>query len=519
MGSHSLTRVSEFDAGDSSERRVAAHDDHPSRAATLLIVACEDPVALDYAQFVGARSRTDSGRERPESISLAGNASLKQRVPGSVHFCAWDGHAAGVEIAGPVSDVVVFLPARLTPAMYTRLEHIFSLAARGDAWSVMLIGHARGHYDWRASTNVEAFARESAQAHGHRTIVFRTNPVLSPRSPASSLLRKLGPWFPLAPHWLCGACVDGLELFAAIEELRHLPRTRRLYTLLGPNRPWTLRLQERRQNGFLAATITLLCRLLSVVQLGQLAALMLCLLVRFRPKLGMLIGATLKPRSRRELVALVNRFNRRHVRVVGYNNGATHFGHSYPGRTVVSTVDCRNLCRAGADTLRVDCGVTVRQARDFLDRFGQELYVIPNYSYVCLGTALFVPIHGSAADYSTIAETITEGVFFDPASDRLVRASRNDAAFRNLVFNQQSDWIVLQLRLIVKSKTSYYSQIQELTGPTAADILAALTDARAANIEIRKAHAAAAAMTVSRYYNQLTIAGETGAGAGGDLQE
>ena len=36
----------------------------------------------------------------------------------------------------------------------------------------------------------------------------------------------------------------------------------------------------------------------------------------------------------------------------------------------------------------------------------RELPVLPNYSYVSLGTSYFVPIHGSASKFSTIAETI-----------------------------------------------------------------------------------------------------------------
>ena len=190
-------------------------------------------------------------------------------------------------------------------------------------------------------------------------------------------------------------------------------------------------------------------------------------------------------RSLRDLTALANRFNRRHIQVVGYNNGVRHFGHRYPGRTVVSTVACNRIVRAGSDSIRADCGVTVRQALDFLAKSGQEMYVVPNYSYVCLGTAFFVPIHGSASAFSTIADTIVEGVLFDPDGDRVIRARQDEQAFRDLLFNLRSDWLVLQVRMIVKPKSAYYCRIRQLAAPSAEEILSALCDRQAANVEVR----------------------------------
>ena len=274
------------------------------------------------------------------------------------------------------------------------------------------VAHARSHYDWRASTNIKAFAR--GEYAGTRASDDRV-----PDRPISALvlaLKYCEDWGPAiaGPTVAMRRCVDGHELFAAIEELRHAPRTRRLYTMLSPNHPWALRLQKYRPHGFLFTLITLFCRLLSVLQLGQLMALVFACSFGFGRSWAC-SWAPLRPRSRRELVALANGFNRRHVQVVGFNTGVTHFGHRYPGHTVFRQSVASELGTPPICALRVDCGVTVRQARDFLDRFGQELYVIPNYSYVCLGTALLVPIHRSAADYSTIAKTITEGVFYDPA--------------------------------------------------------------------------------------------------------
>src|SRR5208282_4650909 len=103
--------------------------------------------------------------------------------------------------------------------------------------------------------------------------------------------------------------------------------------------------------------------------------------------------------------------------------GVRHFGHHYIGKTVISTIHCNRVIRTGADQIKADCGATIRQALDFLAAANQELYVIPNYSYVCLGTAFFVPIHGSAADFTTVAETIVKALLYDPLSDRFILAA------------------------------------------------------------------------------------------------
>src|SRR4029077_11255678 len=128
---------------------------------------------------------------------------------------------------------------------------------------------------------------------------------------------------------------------------------------------------------------------------------------------------TIRPRSLAELLAIYNPYNYRHVKVVGYNNGVVHFGQRHPGKTVLSTVGC-NRVRVHQSVALCDAGVTVRQATDALRPRGQELPVLPNYSYVTLGTAFFVPIHGSASQCSTIGDTIEKVVLYDPVRDRLV---------------------------------------------------------------------------------------------------
>ena len=62
-----------------------------------------------------------------------------------------------------------------------------------------------------------------------------------------------------------------------------------------------------------------------------------------------------------------------HIKVVGYNNGVVHFGHRYPGKTIVSTVGCNRVARDGIDILRADCGATVHYG--FADQ--PEVIAIP----------------------------------------------------------------------------------------------------------------------------------------------
>ena len=173
------------------------------------------------------------------------------------------------------------------------------------------------------------------------------------------------------------------------------------------------------------------------------------------------------------------RYNIDHVKVVGYNNGVAHFGHRHPGKTIVSTVRCRRTgSRAAAHAQGGLRGDGAQRARLSGPQSNQELYVVPNYSYVCLGTSFFVPIHGSAVDYSTVADTICRVVLYDPDSDRIVSAARDDEAFREHVYNQQSRAVLLRLYLLAKPKSSYFVHRETLKSPSAGDLFSALRDRR-----------------------------------------
>jgi hypothetical protein len=271
--------------------------------------------------------------------------------------------------------------------------------------------------------------------------------------------------------------------------------------MLGPNRSWRDWLAEESGTGVLHICLLAVCTLLSWLLIGHLAGFFYSLLGWWRAAPRQLSFDTLKPRSFRELLALYNKYNYQHVKVVGYNNGVVHFGQRFPGKTIVSTVHCnRVVSRPKGFEIKADCGATVRKALDVLAAGGMELPVVPNYSYVCLGTSYFVPIHGSAADFSTIADTITRVLLYDPLRDRFIAASRDDPDFREYVYNLQDDVLLLRLRLQAKAKSRYFVRKEVQCNPNSAELLSALRDSRAANVEIRKSRASSDTVTVSRYY-------------------
>ncbi len=275
----------------------------------------------------------------------------------------------------------------------------------------------------------------------------------------------------------------------------------RVYALLGPNLPWRDILARHRATSPLRSWTTVVSTLLSWLLIGHLISLALKMLARLFPVMRQWDVRTLEPRSIRELLSLCHQGNLDYVKVVGYNNGVVHFGHRYAGKTIVSTVRCQRLTLSGRQTLKADCGATVRQSLDFLATHGKELFVVPNYSYVSLGTAFFVPIHGSAVDYSTVADTIRRVVLYDPESDRVIAADRDEPAFIDHVYNLNSSAVALRLYLLTKPKTAYFVHHETWENPSAGDIFGALADRGATNVEIRQAHSASSTVKVSRYYN------------------
>ncbi len=452
----------------------------------VLVAGFGDPAATDYAAYV--RHQQDDCRMQMADLSdQSATCTLRSAI-------------------GPARAIVLFLNPWLSERDRRALDYLLQCSGQWGTEFIGVVSTFRAHLGDEGATEAEAHVLALAEGLRARTVVFRPGHVVSHRSRATVLLRRFGFLYPLVPRRLRSCCLDGDELFAAIEAERRgandnsRSRRTRTYTLLGPNRPWRDVLAQHRATGLVSACLTAASALLALLLVGHLAALILTFLARRRPALRRWNFDTLRPRSIEELLALYNKYNYRRVKVVGYNNGVIHFGHRYPGRTVVSTVHCNRVAHAGADILKADCGTTVRRALDFLAGHGQELPVVPNYSYVCLGTAFFVPIHGSASDFSTVADTITRVVLYDPVSDRLIAANRDEPAFREYVFNLQADVLLLRLYVRVKPRSRYYIHRETLKYPASGELLSALLDGCAANVEIRKGSASSDTVTVARYY-------------------
>ena len=484
------------DEAEAGEVRPAA----TGRDDLLVVAGSRCPVAADYAAFVRRAARSEV------TMVADGGAS------------ALAGDRDG---AGPGS-LVLFLPPSLTEADRRGLDDLLRAASRRPIRFVGVVSSFRAHLDDRAAVEGERLALELVRSHGvsGHVAVLRPGLVLSPNSGVGRWLERLGPLFPLAPRGLRTCFIEGEEFFAAIESVREDCGTRggagdeapapllgravgrrgRAYTFLGANLPWRDLMERRRGSTPVRRAATATASVLAWLPARPLVALVVALLARTSSPARAWSVRTLEPRSMGELLSLCHRGNVGRVRVVGYNNGVNHFGHRHPEKTIVSTVRCRRTAHAGPGMLKVDCGATIRDARDCLAARGEELFVVPNYSYVTVGTAFFVPIHGSAVDYSTVADTADRVVLYDPDRDRIVSAARHEAAFGEHLYNPRSRAVLLRLYLRTKPKSGYFVRSEAREDARAGALLEALRDRDAANVEIRQGHAASRRVTVSKYY-------------------
>jgi hypothetical protein len=497
-----------------------------SRDEVVLVASFGDTLSVDYAAFVGRH-------RRGQAVVVAGE-EIRGLVEAPARFLPI------VEFSGPtppspgdpdrIDFLILFLDSTLDENQRRQMEELLHRAQQGGVGFIGIVSTFRVHLDDPEAREAEDFAHSRASELPARVVVFRPGHVLGPHSATSRLLRRFAAWNPLPPARLRSCFLEAEELYRVIEAERldwanravageagrpkaagrPLGREDRAYTLLGSNRPWREVMAEHRSASLRQSLTTALAWCLSWLGLGHLLALALNLASRRIPRLRQWDMHTLTPRSIRELVSLCHRLNIDRVKVVGYNNGVVHFGRQYPGKTVVSTVHCRRLALAGPDRLRADCGATIRQALDFLASGGRELYVVPNYSYVCMGTAFFVPIHGSAIDFSTVADTIRKVVLYDPDSDRIIVARRDDPAFADHAYDLRSRLVLLRLDLLAKPRSGYFVRHEILENPPAETLLAAFHDGGPTNVEIRQAHASSPIVRVSRYFKE---AGDTSAPA------
>jgi hypothetical protein len=382
------------------------------------------------------------------------------------------------------------------------IDRSVSIAARNAPCQVCVVGsiHMGDGHD-ESSAFEESFISRF-QNVGVQTIVLRTGHLIDSSCRWPAAWSRFAAWYPLIPAAATSVFLDRDELFSAIDRVGAIPlgmRHRRL-TLLGRRRPLRDVLAEFVQARATTRLATWLVSLLSWLQIGRIAGLFLIVAGRFYRPLQRWHISTLNPRSMTELLGLFHPLNQRYVALAGYNTGVTHFGWKYPGKTVIRTTGSGRLVRVRGQTVTVDAGVLLKRVIQELGVCGKELYVVPNYSYISLGTVFMVPVHGSGSDVSTLGETIEQALIYDPAVDKILRIRRGDDLFGRYMYNPSSGILVLRLRLRVRDKSRYFVKRSLLNLPSAADIWRTFCDAVASNIELRKSQAADSNVSVSKYY-------------------
>ncbi|HTU16517.1 MAG TPA: FAD-binding protein [Gemmataceae bacterium] len=466
----------------------------------LLIAGANDPVIADYA-----RSAARSGRKR---ITLISDAGVCGQIKESVELHTADGFSRTDYLSRHSQDriaVVVIFPGRSSTGREQGfLDAVADIAVEKRVDCVCIVSSFQAHFGDSHAIQAEESLVGRLKEHVGRIVVFRPAHILSPRSRLNEQLRKLRFLAPLVPARFITCCIEGEELFAAIEQQLETggARKRRTYTMLGTNISWKALLTRKSSENPPGAFVRVIALLLRLSLMGQVVGLLFDMLTRWFPALQSYNCDTLYPKSVEELLSVYNKYNYRSVKIVGYNNGVVHFGHSYPGRTVISTIRCNGVARVKGDRARFDGGVTIHQAMEVLRKEGKELHVVPNYSYVSMGTSYFIPIHGSASSYSTIAETIEKVLLYDPVADRFIAAARKDAAFGQYMYNLAADALLLRMTVRVKEKSDYFIKALQLADPSSEEILSYFHDQKASNVEIRKAKAASPEVKVSLYFTE-----------------
>ena len=309
----------------------------------------------------------------------------------------------------------------------------------------------------------------------------------------------------------------------------------RCLTILGIRRSWQAVLTEQltvgsaeRSSGNADSLAATLCRRVGI---SWLVCTMIRLLGILVPSFRQIHFDTLKPHSVREIISLYNRHNCRDVQLAGYNNGVNHFGWKFPERTVVlttgipgktqlsdasmldlearlrSAVLAENRDSPSPDDaavsgthFTVDAGLTLKHCIQELNKVDREFYVVPNYSWISMGTLYFVPVHGSGSHVSTLGDTIEDVLLYDGETEEFIFARRGDKLFRDAMYDTSRHRLLLRLTLRVKPKSVYSVKHETLDNPSAENVLKVFEDPEASNVEIRKNRAANTSIDIRRYY-------------------
>jgi hypothetical protein len=444
---------------------------------------------------------------RPHTLStlvvdLAGGLGVEYaETTGAV--CLDPESFAEVQDVAGFRQLVLFLPTRRPRINSPLLDRVEALANSVTELRVCVISSFRAHFADTDLLDAErSIIERLCQATSASVIILRPGNVLSHGCRLRSVIKRLAPLYPTVPRGLRSCFLDTHELFAAIDDVmsrKSQPRVR-VVTILGPNRPVQEVLAEHVSPGRITQLVVLLAKLLAWLCLGRLIGLAFRLAAHIHRPWRRWQFDTLSPTSTAELLSLFNPYNRQHVAIAGYNTGVVHFGWKWPMRTIVKTIGSGRLVRLQGESVVVDAGVTLKQTVDTLRQVGRQLCVVPNYSYISMGTTFFVPIHGSACEVSTLGETIEKIWLYDARADRLLVLRRNDPRFAEAMYCTSSGWLALRLKLRVQMKRRFVVRCSTLDSPTASEVWRLLAERDAANIELRKTRADASKVDVSKYY-------------------
>lgn len=460
----------------------------PKQTRRLLMISL-DPVAADYAAHL---------QNHPDM--------------GEVILADW------TKTGGRLSDDVVRASTRSMPAGFLLRVLVFADGQSGRAFrracgetrrlnrlhpvAALALVHPCGALagDKQARQREEA-VEQLAAAIRCPSAVFRCGVVWSEHSAARGTARRLGFLHPFLNDQIGTSFLDPDRLFAVLDEWQKAPasRFRMTRTVLGPRRPWR---EVWAESGRPAARWARLAGAFAAPVLRPMISALIAQWWRWLPARRHWNLSCLAPRDTRELIDCFRGDNSPHVQPAGCNNGVRHFGWRFPDRLVCLTSGCGRRVRMAGGSVIVDAGVTLKRCVDELGRHGHALLVTPNYSYVAMGTAFFVPIHGSGSEVSTLGETIEAALLYDPRRDRIFRVRRGETGFDRYYYNRGAGVLLLRLRLRAKPRARYALARETLQSPSADALWEVFTCRQASNVEVRKHRAADASVEVYRYYAQ-----------------
>ncbi|MDA0921823.1 MAG: hypothetical protein O2945_22380 [Planctomycetota bacterium] len=391
--------------------------------------------------------------------------------------------------------LLIILPQRGSAVVDHAVSCCVAFAACHDVTSVCVVSSASAHAGASQVVELEhqvCDALRTVEAHPQ---ILRVGRLLE-RSRLVTWVCRLAAWYPLVPRWLHGTFVEPLEVLLLLESSAgSRPRT-----LLGARRGLRDMMKQHVSDRLSDRVCVAIARVLKLLGAGLLVSVGISLLAKCFQPVRALTVKSLEPQSVDELLSLYWSSNRKYVAIAGYNTGVDHFGWKYPGRSVVQTTGTGRLVRVRKKTITVDAGVLLKRVIRELAERGQELFVVPNYSYISLGTVFMVPVHGSGSEVSTLGETVVSALIYDPALDRILKVRRGDGCFESYMYNPGSGVLVLRLTLRIRPKSRYVVRRSQVGAHDADAILSAFDDDEAANIEVRKSSSSSHSVEVSKYY-------------------